>query len=141
MADVNSSLSFSRAADVLTTVLVTGLLRLVLLEAAIKVPSLFQSQYPVEMEEVEAAEVAEVAEGTEALLETEAMVVTAAAGTLEAVVETVVTEVTEVMVGMEVTAVDRADPVAATGITETSLLSSSTRPSRLKSKALSWLSL
>jgi hypothetical protein len=144
MADVNSSLSFSRAVDVLTTALVTGLLRLVLLEAAIKVPSLFPFQSPVEMEEVEVAAATVVMEGTEvpeALLETEAM---AAAGALEvreaveareAVAETVVTEV------MEVTAVDLADPVAATDITEINLLSSSTRPSRLAVKASSWLSL
>lgn len=153
MADVNSSLSFSRAVDVLTTALVTGLLRLVLLEAAIKVPSLFPFQSPVEMEEVEVAAATVVMEETEvpeALLETEAMVVTeamAAAGALEAVevreaveareavAETVITEV------MEVTAVDLADPVAATGITEINLLSSSTRPSRLAVKASSWLSL
>jgi hypothetical protein len=150
MADVNSSLSFSRAVDVLTTALVTGLLRLVLLEAAIKVPSLFPFQSPVEMEEVEVAAATVVMEGTEvpeALLETEAMVVTeamAAAGALEAVevLEAVAeTEVMEVTAGMVVTAVDLADPVAATDITEINLLSSSTRPSRLAVKASSWLSL
>lgn len=153
MADVNSSLSFSRAADVLTTVLVTGLLRLVLLEAAIKVPSLFQFQSPVEMEGVEAAEVAAAAEvmgvmegtegteGTEALLETEAMVVAAAAGALEALEAPPAVAETEATAGMEVTAVDLADPVAVTGITEINLLSSSTQPSRLGVKAASWLSL
>lgn len=156
MADVNSSLSFSRAADVLTTVLVTGLLRLVLLEAAVKVPSLFQFQSPVEMEGVEAAEVAAAAEvmgvmegtegaegteGTEALLETEAMVVAAAAGALEALEAPPAVAETEATAGMEVTAVDLADPVAVTGITEINLLSSSTQPSRLGVKAASWLSL
>jgi hypothetical protein len=47
----------------------------------------------------------------------------------------------EVTAGMVVTAVDLADPVAATDITEINLLSSSTRPSRLAVKASSWLSL